>query len=77
MVSQLDRFAKNLRKARLALGWTQEELAAASDLHFTAISLLERAEREPRLSTVTRLASALNMELCDLLAGIDGTAPLR
>jgi transcriptional regulator with XRE-family HTH domain len=77
MASQLERFAKNLRKARLALGWTQEELAAASDLHFTAISLLERAEREPRLSTVTRLASALHMEPCDLLAGIDGTAPLR
>jgi transcriptional regulator with XRE-family HTH domain len=77
MVSQLDRFARNLRKARLALGWTQEDLAAASDLHFTAISLLERAEREPRLSTVTRLAKALGMDPCELLAGIDGAAPLR
>jgi transcriptional regulator with XRE-family HTH domain len=77
MVSQLERFAKNLRKSRLALGWTQEELAAASDLHFTAISLLERAEREPRLSTVTRLAWALQMDPCELLAGIDGAAPLR
>ncbi len=77
MVSQLERFARNLRKARLALGWTQEELAAASDLHFTAISLLERAEREPRLSTVTRLAKALGMDPWELLAGIDGAAPLR
>jgi transcriptional regulator with XRE-family HTH domain len=77
MVSQLDRFARNLRKARLALRWTQEDLAAASGLHFTAISLLERAEREPRLSTVTRLASALELDPCKLLAGIDGTAPLR
>lgn len=77
MVSQLDCFARNVRKARLALGWTQEDLAAASGLHFTAISLLERAEREPRLSTVTRLAWALKMDPCELLAGIDGSAPLR
>lgn len=77
MVSQLERFADNLREARLARGWSQQELGAAADLHITAISMLERAEREPRLSTVTRLASALHMELCDLLAGIDGAAPLR
>jgi transcriptional regulator with XRE-family HTH domain len=77
MVSQMERFARNLRKARLALDWTQEDLAAASDLHFTAISLLERAQREPRLSTITRLAWALQMDPCELLSGIDGTAPLR
>jgi transcriptional regulator with XRE-family HTH domain len=77
MVSQMERFARNLRKARLALDWTQEDLAAASDLHFTAISLLERAQREPRLSTITRLARALQMDPCELLAGIDGAAPLR
>jgi transcriptional regulator with XRE-family HTH domain len=77
MVSQMDRFARNLRNARLELGWTQEDLAAAADLHFTAISLLERAQREPRLSTITRLAWALQMDLGELLAGIDGAAPLR
>lgn len=77
MVSQLERFAKNLRKARMALGWTQEELASAAGLHITAISMLERAEREPRLSTVVRVASALQMDPGKLFAGIEVSAPVR
>ena len=55
----IQRFAANLRRARLARGLTQERLAEACDLHRTHISLLEQAKRDPKLTTITKLASGL------------------
>lgn len=50
-----------LRELRLANNWTQEDLAAASDIDRTYVSLLERYQRDPSLSIVIQLARALNM----------------
>ncbi len=63
-------FALNLREARRAAGLSQEALGAAADLHRTEISLLERAQREPRLSTIVRLARGLEVRPSELLNGI-------
>src|SRR5437868_3139853 len=60
-VEPVDHFAKNLRRQREKRGWSQEELADRADLHRTEISLLERAGREPRLSTIVRLARSLGV----------------
>jgi transcriptional regulator with XRE-family HTH domain len=63
-----DRFAVNLRQARFAAGFSQEELGDRCDLHRTEVSLLERGGREPRLGTIVRLAGALGVGpgvLCD------------
>jgi transcriptional regulator with XRE-family HTH domain len=63
-----DRFAINLRRARLAAGISQEELASRCELHRTEVSLLERGGREPRLGTMIKLATALGTDaeaLCD------------
>jgi transcriptional regulator with XRE-family HTH domain len=65
-----DRFAVNLRRAREAKGISQEELGFNCDLHRTEISLLERGGREPRLGTMLKLASALDVSPEDLCAGI-------
>ena len=65
------RFAENLRRRRAEVGLSQEALAAAARLHRTEISLLERSERDPRLSTVVRLARALRVRPADLLRGIE------
>ena len=65
-----ERFAANLRRRRHAAGLSQEALGAACDLHRTEISLLERAAREPRLSTIVKLAKALGVPPAELLAGI-------
>ena len=54
-------FATNLRAARLAAGLSQEALGDACNLHRTEVSLLERAGREPRLRTITKLARALDL----------------
>jgi transcriptional regulator with XRE-family HTH domain len=64
-------FAQNLRAQRERRGLSQEELGFASDLHRTEISLLERAGRDPRLSTIVRLARGLEIPPARLFRGID------
>ena len=65
-----DVFARNVRRERKRKGLSQERLAAACRLHRTEISLLERGAREPRLSTIVRVARALELPPAALLEGI-------
>jgi transcriptional regulator with XRE-family HTH domain len=65
-----ERFAANLRRARLAAGLSQEELGYRCDLHRTEVSLLERAGREPRLATIVKLAAVLESSPGELCAGV-------
>ena len=65
-----ERFAVNLRKARVEAGVSQEELGYMCDLHRTEVSLLERGGREPRLGTMVKLATALGTTPEALCAGI-------
>lgn len=66
-----DQFAINLRRVRLERDLSQEALGDACELHRTEISLLERAQREPRLNTIVRLARALRVPPAQLLDGIE------
>ncbi|MBS1843599.1 MAG: helix-turn-helix transcriptional regulator [Actinobacteria bacterium] len=59
-VTPQERFAHNLRRRRLAIGISQEELGERTELHRTEISLLERAGREPRFATLLKLCDALS-----------------
>ncbi len=59
-VTPQERFAYNLRRRRLAVGISQEELGERTELHRTEISLLERAGREPRFATLLKLCGALS-----------------
>jgi transcriptional regulator with XRE-family HTH domain len=65
-----ERFAANLRQARIKAAISQEELGYRCDLHRTEISLLERAGREPRLGTIVKLAGALGTTPGELCTGI-------
>jgi transcriptional regulator with XRE-family HTH domain len=49
---------------------SQEDLSAACGMHSTEIGRLERGVREPRLSTIVRLARGLKVAPADLLEGI-------
>jgi transcriptional regulator with XRE-family HTH domain len=51
----------NLRDARKKLGLTQEEVAERSGVHPTEISRIEAGKRDPRVSTVKRLAAAVEV----------------
>jgi transcriptional regulator with XRE-family HTH domain len=64
-------FGRRLRACRSRAGILQEELGEITSLHRTEISLLERGEREPRLSTIIKLAGALEVPLHELVGGID------
>jgi transcriptional regulator with XRE-family HTH domain len=66
-----EQFARNLSVERERRGLSQEALGYAAGLHRTEVSLLERAGREPRLSTIVRLARALKIRPAELLAHIE------
>ena len=60
-------FGRNLRAQRLKCQFTQEQLAEKADLDRTYISGLERGVRNPTITIVARLATALNVSLTALL----------
>ena len=62
-----EQFARRLRSARVRSGLSQERLGAVARLHRTEISLLERGERDPKLSTLFRLADALGVSVAALI----------
>jgi transcriptional regulator with XRE-family HTH domain len=66
----LDRFAANLRASRSRRELTQEQLAHASGVTSGEISRMERGVREPRITTLVRLADALEVPPADLLVGL-------
>jgi transcriptional regulator with XRE-family HTH domain len=70
----LDQFAANLRSARLGRKLSQEQLGFACQLHRTEVSLLERGGREPRLTTILKLAEALAIDPCALFANMPKTS---
>jgi transcriptional regulator with XRE-family HTH domain len=57
-----------IREIRKKVGLTQEQLAEASDLHFTEISHLEAGRRNPKLDTLKAVAKGLKVPLWYLLA---------
>lgn len=60
-------FAANLRRLRIATGFSQEALAERAGLHRTYVSSIERGERNLSLENIFRLAEALAVDPRDLL----------
>jgi transcriptional regulator with XRE-family HTH domain len=58
---------RNLRRARERLGLTQEEVAGLSGVHATEVSRIEGGKRDPKVSTLERLAKAVGVPPSDLL----------
>jgi DNA-binding XRE family transcriptional regulator len=63
----LGQLARNVAKARAKAGLTQQQLAVAAELSRATVHLIEGGLGDPRLSTIARLAEALNLDLMDLL----------
>jgi transcriptional regulator with XRE-family HTH domain len=57
----------NLRAARLKLELSQEQVADRSGVHATEVSRIEAGKRDPRVSTVERLARAVELKPGQLL----------
>lgn len=55
------RVGLNVRQAREAKGWSQEELADRSGLHRTYVSGVERGIRNPTVTVLEKLATPLGL----------------
>ena len=53
--------------ARERLGLTQEQVAERSGVHATEVSRIEAGKRDPQVSTVKRLAKAVDLKPGQLL----------
>lgn len=62
---------ENIRKFRSELDFSQEELAAQSELHRTYVGSIERGERNVSLDNIVKIARALGVSPVDLLDGIE------
>lgn len=60
-------FGKRVRDVRKSRRLTQEELARKLKMNPAQVSLIETAQREPRLKTVFRIAAALGVDPRELI----------
>lgn len=60
-------FARNLKEIRAKANLSQEELADLAGLHRTYVGSVERGERNISIDNMERLASALAIDIKDLL----------
>ena len=63
-------FGKRVAELRKKRGMTQEQLAAQIDSHVTTIAFIEGGTKFVRLSTLRKLAQALNVEIKELFEGV-------
>ena len=56
-----------LRQLRLEAGLTQEQLGFESELRRTYVSILELGQQQPTLTTILKLAKALNRSAADVV----------
>ncbi len=61
-------FAKKVRSRRYELGLTQEQLAELSEFHVNYIGGIERATRNPSLTSIIQLAKALKIDPTELIS---------
>jgi transcriptional regulator with XRE-family HTH domain len=63
------RVGANVKAAREAKGWSQEELADRARMHRTYISGIERGIRNPTITVLERVGKALEIAPGNLLNG--------
>ena len=66
----LVRLGRNLREAREAKGWSQEQLAYRCGVHRTYIGGIERAEYNVTILTLLRVTRALGIKLNDAIKAV-------
>jgi transcriptional regulator with XRE-family HTH domain len=66
-------FGKTIRKIRLELGISQEDLALKSGLDRSYLGGVERGERNPSLVNICKISSALGISPSSLLSDLDKT----
>ncbi len=69
---------QRLKQARKRFGWTQDDLAATSGVGIATVRRIEQETIEPRVTTIRRLATTLQVREAWLAFGEgDESAPTR
>jgi len=66
----LIKFGENVKKERLKLNLSQEELATLAGVHRTYIGMIERAEKNITLENIKKIADALKISISNLLSDL-------
>lgn len=64
----LQKFGKRIKHLRRTYRISQEKLAENADLSRNFVGALERGEKEPKLSTLVKIADAFDISLAELLS---------
>ena len=67
MQTAVVKIGDNLKRQRIRKALTQEELARKADLTTASDARIERNETEPRMSTLRKLAKALDIDPAELV----------
>jgi transcriptional regulator with XRE-family HTH domain len=70
-VNVAEEFGRNLAYCRKRAKISQEELSVRASLHRTAVGMLERGERTPRIDSLVKLAGSLGVSAAELLDGLE------
>ncbi|QDL94492.1 helix-turn-helix transcriptional regulator (plasmid) [Paroceanicella profunda] len=65
----LEQLGQRMRAARAARGLNLHQLARLTGISASALSLIETAKRDPRVTTLSRIARALRLPMSALLEG--------
>ncbi|MEM8504168.1 MAG: helix-turn-helix transcriptional regulator [Cyanobacteria bacterium P01_D01_bin.1] len=68
----LSEFGSEVKRRRIALGLSQEELAYFCELHRTYIGSIERGERNISLQNIVSISKALKCSPGELLGCLSG-----
>jgi transcriptional regulator with XRE-family HTH domain len=69
-LASLNSLAKNIKKARVSVGISQEKLAELCEIDRTYVSLLERSKRNPSFFSLLKICKGLNVPLSELMIGV-------
>ena len=67
MQTAVVKIGDNLKRQRTRKALTQEELALQAGLTTASVARIERNETEPRMSTLRKLAKALDIDPAELV----------
>lgn len=68
----LTEFGERISYFRKQAGYSQEKLAELASVHRTYIGMIERGEKNITLKNIVKIAKALNVDISELLRGING-----
>lgn len=61
-------FGNNLKRHRKAKGYSLRQFAALADIDHAMVDRYERGITNPSLTTIAKLAEALEIDPCDLIS---------